>query len=335
MKNHILLEAPIKLVSLGDIEQTEGPFCMSFKFELDPLIRSVKEWGLVNPLIVKGNDKGMREVVLGFRRLLALKTLGLEEIPCKDITNTGFSDLDCLLLNLKDNLATRYFNDVEKAMVLSRLSGQVPKNEILMRFMPLLGLPSHKPTFDFFLEIASSDETLKVAIVEKRLSAKAFKSLLDLNARSRSSVVSWILSINLNSKQQLQFIEYLQDISMRDECSVHDLLLDEDLINILNDANRNSPQKAKAILRRLKSRRFPMLDRSEKAYRKYISSLDLPKGARIHHPPFFEGSEFRLDITFKKGGELKEKLEYINRIQGLEKISFPWEEEESNGQTTD
>ena len=175
----------------------------------------------------------------------------------------------------------------------------------------------------------------KVALVEKRLSTKVVKSLLEMNARSRSSVVSWILTINMNFNQQSQFVEYLQDISIRDECSIDGQLLDRELISIMNDGRRNNPQKAKAILHRLKSRRYPLLDRCEKSYAKLVSSLDLPEGTKIHHPPFFEGSEFRLEVIFKKGGELKDKIENISRVQGLEKIAFPWEEEGFNGQTSD
>jgi ParB-like chromosome segregation protein Spo0J len=320
-------ENPIR-VDLKQISENPGPFCMSFGFDLKPLIRSVEKFGLINTPIVTKDKEGRVEVVAGYRRILALKHLQWEEVPCRDLSEAGLSSLQLLLFNLHDNLATRPFNEVEKGMILNRLIAHVPKDEILRHFMPLLDLPSHEPSLEIFLRLEELHRSMKESLVDARISFQTAKAFVDLHAESRSALFEWIANMKLNSNQQNQFIAYATDISIREEREIAQIFQEKQILELLNNKNLNIPQKAKSLLKILKCRRFPSLTRSEEAFQKTVSRLDLPAEISVHHPPFFEGPDYRLEILFRDGEQLKKKIDALGKISGLESLGDPWQEEE-------
>ena len=75
-----LSDAPHRLLNLKEIPEDPGPYCMSFGFDLDPLIRSIEKCGLLFPPFVAKNESGKMDVVIGFRRILALKSLKWDKV---------------------------------------------------------------------------------------------------------------------------------------------------------------------------------------------------------------------------------------------------------------
>ncbi len=316
------------LVALKAISENPGPYCMSFGFDLKPLIRSVEKFGLINSPIVTRDREGRVEVVAGYRRILALKHLHWEKIPCRDLSQAGLSSLQLLLLNLYDNLATRQFNEVEKGMILNRLSSHVSRDEILRDFMPPLDLPSHEPTLEVFLRLEDLDQTIKESLVHARISFQTVKALVQLDPESRATLVEWITATKLNTNQQNQFIAYATDISHRDQKKISELLKEKEFLDIFKNKKLNNPQKTKLLLNFLKSRRFPSVTRFEKAFQEKTASLGLPNGITIYHPPFFEDPDYRLEIFFKNGEGLKEKIDALGKVSGLESLDDLWKEDE-------
>jgi hypothetical protein len=104
------------------------------------------------------------------------------------------------------------------------------------------------------------------------------------------------------------------------------LLKDQALKSLIVSPRLNDPQKAKAILRFLRSKIFPELKRAEADFRKKIVSLHLPKDVSLDAPPYFEGAQYRLDIRFRNGKDLREKIGRLSIVEGLERLGEPWEE---------
>jgi ParB-like chromosome segregation protein Spo0J len=328
MDVHEMTKQDSVLVEVNQINENPGPYCMSFGFDLKPLIHSVDTFGLVNSPIVTKDGEGRVEVVAGYRRILALKHLQWKQIPCRDLSRAGFSPLDLLLLNLHDNLTTRPFNAVEKGMILNRLGQHVSREEIMKDFMPLLDLPCHGPTLEIFLGLEKLDRPIKESLVHARISFQTAKAFVDMDAESRATLLDWIVGMRLNANQQSQFIAYTADISMREQKKISSFLGEKEILDILNDTKLNNPQKSKLLLNFLRSRRFPLLTHSEDVFREKTADLGLPEGVRIYHPPFFEDPDYRLEILFKNGKKLREKIDALGKVKGLESLGDPWEEDE-------
>jgi hypothetical protein len=321
-----LSDVPEKPIALSRISEDPGPYCMSFRFELGPLIRSIEKIGLIHPPLVVKGDGDCLDVVIGYRRILALKSLKCEEAPMKDLSDLGLQPLDLLLFNLYDNLSIRPFNVVEKGMILNRLKPHLSEEEILKGFMPLLGLPPHEEARKIYGKLEALDPELKASSAEGDLALKTIKALLETDPNSRGALFEWIKDLRFNFNQQLLFVENTEDISVMEEISVPQVLRDKSLMGVRGDEKLNTPQKAKRVLALLKSKRFPLLTRSEEAFEKEISSLGLPERVKISHPPFFEDSHYRLEILFENGRKLEETIKQLDRLSGLEGIGDPWEE---------
>ncbi|HSK10108.1 MAG TPA: ParB N-terminal domain-containing protein [Vicinamibacterales bacterium] len=67
---------PLQLIPVGRID---GPHPMSG--DLQPLIRSIRQHGILQPLIVR-RQNGRYELIAGSRRLAAAMAAGIEEVPC-------------------------------------------------------------------------------------------------------------------------------------------------------------------------------------------------------------------------------------------------------------
>src|SRR4030042_74590 len=85
------------------------------------------------------------------------------DVLCESIRKVGLlnSPLERFLVNFYENVAFRKFSDIEKAMILKRLRGYVQKEEILASFMPLLSLPSHEGTLEFYLKLGNLEESFQ------------------------------------------------------------------------------------------------------------------------------------------------------------------------------
>ncbi len=326
MEIHKITQIIPHIVDLKDIDDQPGPYCMSFGFNLRPLIKSIKKFGLVNPPLVVENKQGKMTIIIGYRRIQALKSLGWDKIPSRILSKSELYPPECLLLNLHDNIATRNLNEVEKGMVLSRLENYFNRTEILKQYMPLLDLPSHEPILIFFINLEKNfKKDIKEYIVQGHMSLKTAKMLLEMDLESRHSVFHLISNIKFNVNQQIQLIDYLVDLSNINGKSVSMFLKEQPFENICSDTHLNNPQKANALLRQLKAKRFPTLHQAETAFKDKVLKLGLPKDIRVIAPPYFEAPHYRLEVLFKDGKELVEKTKSLLRIDGLKDLRNSWE----------
>ena len=84
---------------------------------LNELAQSIKEYGIIEPIIVKKSVKGY-EIVAGERRTKAAKLAGLTEIPAiiKD-----FSDQDMMEIALLENIQREDLNPIDEASSISEI----------------------------------------------------------------------------------------------------------------------------------------------------------------------------------------------------------------------
>lgn len=313
-------------VNLDRIDDSQGFCCMSYGFDTTPLADSIRRIGLMNPpiLIKKGEGDVQFSVVIGHRRVQALKSLNVERLPCR-ILPPETSSLECLLLNLYDNLTVREFNPVETGMVLSHLTELLSKEKVVASFMPLFNLPSHLETLNLFVRIENDfDHPVKKLLATGVLSMKAARLLLEMDSGARKKICRYFAIIGFSKNQQTQFIDFVSDLSHIENIAISQLLDDLRLTEIRDDEHMNNPQKARTLIKFLRTRRVPRLVKAEKGFRRMVEKLKLPAGYRITPPPFFEGPHYKLEISFKDGTDLMEKLLVLGKKEGLHNFEDPW-----------
>src|SRR5438309_161916 len=87
---------------------------------LSELVESIRQHGIIQPLIVRAID-GRHELIAGERRWRAAQEAGLNEVP---VIIRSASDRDVLELSLIENLQRADLNPIEEAQGYARLAGE-------------------------------------------------------------------------------------------------------------------------------------------------------------------------------------------------------------------
>jgi ParB family chromosome partitioning protein len=105
-------------ISINDIEPNRGQPRTRFDEEsLDELADSIKQYGIIEPLVVQ--KKGKRyEIIAGERRFRAARKAGLKEVP---VVIREFADADVFVIALLENIQREDLNPIEEAQAYQRL----------------------------------------------------------------------------------------------------------------------------------------------------------------------------------------------------------------------
>ena len=174
---------PFTLLNIGDLVPfANHPFKLYDGKRLDDMVRSVKELGVLVPIIVRAKKDYVYEVLSGHNRINAAKLAGLTEIPA--IVKEGLADEDATLIVTETNLVQRSFADLafsERAIALKHhmdaIKRQGKRND-LVEEIERLSSPNE----------GDEGETLGI-IVPKMKSRDKLAEKYGLNARSVSRYI--------------------------------------------------------------------------------------------------------------------------------------------------
>ena len=112
------VEKGISYININDIKPNKDQPRKTFDEEkIDELADSIKEHGLIQPVILRKSGKGY-EIVAGERRWRACRKAGLKEIPCiiKEL-----SDEQNMLIAIIENMQREDLNPIEEAEGISQM----------------------------------------------------------------------------------------------------------------------------------------------------------------------------------------------------------------------
>lgn len=102
-----------EVMDINDIEPNKDQPRQYFKQEeIESLAQSIKEHGIIQPLIVRMIRSGEYQIVAGERRYRAARMLGLKDVPVK-VMNVG--DKEAMEIALIENLQRQDLNAIEEA----------------------------------------------------------------------------------------------------------------------------------------------------------------------------------------------------------------------------
>ncbi|MCX5813033.1 MAG: ParB/RepB/Spo0J family partition protein [Proteobacteria bacterium] len=99
-----------KIIVLEQVRSNINIETDSFK----SLIQSIKDKGILEPLIVTGQDDGTYLLICGERRLVAARQLGFESVPIR-VIEAGKELGDTIALQLTENLQREDLNPIDQA----------------------------------------------------------------------------------------------------------------------------------------------------------------------------------------------------------------------------
>ena len=149
--------------------------------KLDELISSIKEKGIIQPVLVRRTIDGY-ELIAGERRLRAAKSLCLENIPAiiKDV-----SDLDMLEISLIENIQREELNAIEEANAFERFISEFSFTQ--EKIARVLG--KDKSTISNTIRLLSLPKRIQEQVSKGAISAGHAKALLSLPTEDEQSRV--------------------------------------------------------------------------------------------------------------------------------------------------
>ena len=114
-----------KIVNINDLyEFKDNPYRVKDNEDMEDLTESIKQYGIIEPLIVRKRDKGGYGIISGHRRKYACKKAGIKQIPVL-IRNM---DKNTAIITLVDSNLQR--SDILPSVEISYLKEQEQKDLI-------------------------------------------------------------------------------------------------------------------------------------------------------------------------------------------------------------
>ena len=163
---------------------------------LDDLTRSVREHGIVQPIVVTRTADNRYRLIAGERRFRAAQKAGLQSVPAviKDLQKEG----DALQIALIENIQREDLNPIEEANAYHQLHDEfgLTQEEISRR------VGKERSTVANFLRLLKLPEAVKQRLATGQLSMGHARALLSLDsAKKQEQLADRIVKNSLNVRQ--------------------------------------------------------------------------------------------------------------------------------------
>lgn len=141
--------------------------------QLEDLIGSIKEHGILQPLVVTAKDDGSYELIAGERRFRASKIAGLKRVPVIVRSATEQQKLELALI---ENIQRQELNAIEEAHAYARLlqEFQLTQEDLAKR------VGKSRPVIANTIRLLQLPAQIQQALIEGKISASNARTLLSL-----------------------------------------------------------------------------------------------------------------------------------------------------------
>lgn len=176
---------------------------------LQELADSIKQHGLIEPLIVQEAEKGFFQIIAGERRWRAAKMAGLKEVP---VIVKEYSDREVMEIALIENLQREDLNPIEEAEAFQRLieEYQLKQDEVAER------VSKSRAAVTNSLRLLKLDERVRSMIIEDKIKSGHARALLAIeNKEEQYEVALKVFDENLSVRETEKLVKKLQNPDMK------------------------------------------------------------------------------------------------------------------------
>jgi len=308
-----VLDMDIRKIPLEQIDLLDDTFSVNYLPDLQRLRSSIEQIGLIQPVLLR-KKKDHYQIVCGFRRISVMKELEKSEIESKVFEENEPDEFQLFSLSLHENLTTRGFNAIEKAIALDKLLHRfkIDPAIVIKTFLPFFSLEPNEKILNTYLSLAQMEDEIKTYVLREEVSRSNIRKLSTLSTDNRLSVLSLISPLKLGENRLRETLTLLEEISRRNQCQGKDVVQRPEIQAILSQKELTPSQKTERIKKVLTDLRYPKLNQLEKAFEKKRKDLNLPSNISLHHPPFFEGKRLKIEFQFETMEEYRSILSSLS-----------------------
>jgi ParB family transcriptional regulator, chromosome partitioning protein len=184
----------------------------------DALISSIKEHGLLQPILIRPITHGF-EIVAGHRRFHACKSLRWRHIPCKI---REMSDKQAYEIQLTENIQRKTMEPIEEAEAFRRYVidfGWGGVSELAKKIGMSEVYVSHR------IQLLKLPDDIKEQIFNNRLNVSQALELTNLPFDSRTEIMNHVVNNNLTVRQIREVKSFLKEVNGSECESIHEKAL--------------------------------------------------------------------------------------------------------------
>ncbi len=325
---------PIQNIPLQQIDLSDDTFSVNYLPDVQKLRSSIEEMGLIQPVLLKKKLDGY-QIVCGFRRISVMKELGKSEIESKVFEEEERDEFQFFSLSLHENLTTRGFNAIEKAIALDKWVHrfQIDRAAVIKTFLPLFSLEPNEKILNTYLSLARMEDEIKTYVLKEEVSRTNIRRLSTLTPDDRMAVLSLISPLKLGENRLREVLTLLEEISKRNQCKEKDIVQRSEIQAVLSQKELTPSQKTERIKKVFTDLRYPKLNQLEKAFEKKRKDLNLPSNISLHHPPFFEGKRLKVEFQFETMEEYRFTVSSLSLLADKNEFGEMLEDKHQNTST--
>jgi ParB family chromosome partitioning protein len=305
----------IQKIPMSHIDLMDETFSVNFRPDLHRLRCSIEEAGVIQPVLLR-RKLDEYQIIGGFRRIRILKEMGGSDILSMVLDEEEKDDLRLFIVSLHENLTTRGFNTVEKAIALDKLvhQFQIDPAMVIKRYLPLFGLEPDEKILKTFLSLAQMEEEIKMYVLKEEVSRNNIRRISAFSSKDRMALLSLISPLKLGENRLREILSFLEEITQRDQLSVKEIVKRPEIQAILSQQEPTPSQKAERMKKALMGLRYPRMHTMEGAFEKRKRKLNLPSNVWVYHPPFFEGKGLKMEFQFETSEEYRSMLSFLSKL---------------------
>ena len=285
---------------------------------------SIERVGITTPLLLHKHNGSRLRIVCGFQRRRLATGFGLKTVPA---LVTEERDIRKLFdVALFENLGTREFSELEKALAVTTLAVElaISEKEIISSYLPALGVRPDRFHFKqctavarLPLKIQKSLSLLRVEIALKlaRWAALEQQLFLDLVRRYRPS-----------RSYQKRLFDLLDDlralgIQQGDVAPQFSCWNATGCSSLHEQGRAGDAATFRKILERLHESRYPEFEKMVSRYEENLKALSLPRRVRVSPPPFFEGNSLAFAFSVQSSDQLARVAKHLGKAASREEMA--------------
>lgn len=198
-------EEVIEEIKLKDLRPNPYQPRKNFSEEaMDELVESIKQHGILQPIIARKSIKGY-EIVVGERRFRAAKKAGLKTVP---VIVKDFSDERMMELAVIENLQREDLNPIEEATAYDKLLQHlnITQEELANR------LGKSRPHIANHIRLLQLPKDVQLLIADGKLSMGHGRALLGLKKKEKMpALVEKVLREKMNVRELEKLVQQLNE----------------------------------------------------------------------------------------------------------------------------
>jgi ParB-like chromosome segregation protein Spo0J len=298
-----------------DPEATDAErYVFTYRPDLTELSASIEQSGLLAFPVLQEDRAGVCRAVCGSRRIRVLRGLGWKSVHAFVASHREMTDAQCLSRSILENRWHRGFNEVERALLFTRLRDRFPY--LLPGLARALGKDLQVPQDERALEpyrfLLSLSEPILQGLARGELTLAQALLLRRLPQEVQEGFFRIMTECGLTSQESRKAVDWVQETARREQTETAAIVREQALQGVLKEQT-DPRRKARLLFDALSRRRYPLLESWKDRFASVRSRLSpQDRGIRVSHDPTFETTQIQVMIQAASEPEFRERLAILS-----------------------